>query len=59
MVHSLKSTSRAIGAKQLSELALTLEQAGRTGNIDLIKEKTPELLEIYRSLGESLAELVG
>jgi CheY-like chemotaxis protein/HPt (histidine-containing phosphotransfer) domain-containing protein len=48
-VHALKSTARIIGAKELSELALSLEEAGKSGNIDLIKEKTKTLLSLYRS----------
>ena len=54
MVHSLKSTSKAIGAAGLSELALTLEKAGRSGDTDMIREKTDELLLRYRELGKRL-----
>ncbi|MBE5836959.1 ATP-binding protein [Butyrivibrio sp.] len=54
-VHALKSTSRIIGAKKLSALALSLEEAGKAGNIELIKDKTAELLFLYRSYKEILS----
>ncbi|MBQ4530316.1 MAG: PocR ligand-binding domain-containing protein [Lachnospiraceae bacterium] len=46
-VHALKSTSKQIGADQLSELAAKLERAGNARDIDIIKEETGELLEQY------------
>lgn len=53
-VHSLKSTSLAIGAEELSEFAKKLELAGKEGDTDTVKKETPELLKMYRSLKESL-----
>ncbi len=47
-VHALKSSARIVGAKKLSELALSLEDAGKSGNIDFIKENTGTLLRMYR-----------
>ena len=46
-VHSLKSTSRAIGAVVLSELAEKLENAGNIGDTMYIKEHHSELLNRY------------
>ena len=57
-VHALKSTARIIGAKELSALALSLEEAGKSGNIDIIKEKTGELLTRYRSYKEILGGFI-
>ena len=57
-MHSLKSTSRIVGAKSLSDLAFQLEMAGKEANNSLIAEKTPGLLEMYRSLQEPLEEIV-
>lgn len=54
-VHALKSTARMIGATELSEMALSMEMAGKENNVDLIKEKNPELLKMYRAYKESLA----
>ena len=42
-VHALKSAARIIGAEKLSAMAEELENAGNT------LQKTPELLDIYRS----------
>lgn len=56
-VHSLKSTSRIIGAAELSKLAQTLEIAGNDGDISYIKENTNKLLDLYRSYRERLSVL--
>lgn len=53
-VHSLKSTSRQIGADLLSGLAANLERAGNDGNIDFIIGHTDELLDEYRRLRDIL-----
>ncbi len=53
-VHSLKSTSRQIGADELSALAAELERAGHDGDIGLIYEKTETMLAKYRAYKEIL-----
>ena len=53
-VHSLKSTSRQIGAMELADLAADLEKAGNEGNIALIKEKTAPMLAMYRQMKDIL-----
>ncbi len=53
-VHALKSSSRIIGAMQLSEEAKELEALGDNWDIDAIKEKNPAMLSHYRDLGEKL-----
>lgn len=53
-VHSLKSTSRQIGADHISEVAAELEKAGNDGNVALINEKTDGLIEEYLQLREAL-----
>ena len=58
-VHSLKSTSRSVGAMSVSELAKALEKAGNEGDIELIRAETPRLLEMYQSLSGPLAKLLG
>ena len=57
MVHSLKSTSRAIGAPDIYELALALERAAKDSDTGLLVKYTPELLKRYRSLKDQLDEL--
>lgn len=53
-VHSLKSTSRQIGADFLSGLAAELEHAGNEGNIEFIMQHTDEMLNEYLKLKEIL-----
>ncbi|MBQ6133502.1 MAG: response regulator [Lachnospiraceae bacterium] len=54
-VHALKSAARIIGAERLSDLSMKLEEAGKEGNIDFIKENTSSLLDQYRDLYERLS----
>ena len=68
-VHALKSSSRLIGAKELSEMALDMENTGNEyqkaiadGDVDkaaeslsVLEERTPVLLGLYRSYKEKLA----
>ena len=49
-VHSLKSTSKAIGALELSELAKDLEENGKNEEWEPIIARTPALLFLYREL---------
>ncbi len=54
LLHSLKSTSRAIGASALSEEAAKLEAAAKEGNNDIIKSELPGFLERYDLLRSEL-----
>ena len=49
-VHSLKSTSKSIGAMELSELAKDLEINGKNSEWGPIIARTPALLHMYRNL---------
>ena len=49
-VHSLKSTSKSIGAIELSELAKDLEASGKNSEWGAIIARTPALLAMYRAL---------
>ncbi len=53
-VHSLKNTSRQIGADHIADVAAEMEKAGNDGNIALINEKTDGLIEEYLLLREAL-----
>lgn len=53
-VHALKSTSRQIGADDLSELAAALEKAGKEDNIAFIEANTDRALSMYRELKDRL-----
>lgn len=58
-VHALKSSARLIGAMELSERAAFLEKCGNEENETEIAEKTPDLLEIYRSYKDKLSAAEG
>ena len=47
-VHALKSSALLIGAVPLSEAAKELEGYGKQGKTELLEEKTPDLLAMYR-----------
>lgn len=51
-VHALKSSARAIGASQLSELAKRLELAGKAGDYKVIVEENAELMKQYKLVAE-------
>ncbi|MCM1055580.1 MAG: PocR ligand-binding domain-containing protein [Bacteroides sp.] len=53
-VHSLKSTSKQIGADHLSKLAADLEHAGHEGDTEFIVQHTDEMLEEYLKLKDIL-----
>ncbi len=53
-VHSLKSSSRQIGANELADLAASLEAAGNNGDVALIDEKTEQLLSDFMRYKEIL-----
>lgn len=48
-VHALKNTARMIGALELSQAFYELEQLGNAQEEDALREKTPGVLEHYRS----------
>ena len=56
-VHALKSSSRLIGALELSELAAHLEKCGDEGDMESIEKETPVLLEKYRAYRGILSPL--
>ena len=48
-LHALKSTSLSIGGKRLSELALELEKAGKSGDAEFILAHHEEVLKLYEA----------
>nr|MCR4782796.1 response regulator [Lachnospiraceae bacterium] len=54
LVHALKSSSRLIGAIEISELAKELEAAGDREDSSFIEENTEKLLSMYRGLYEKI-----
>ncbi len=57
-VHALKSTSRLIGAVELSEKAAYLEKCCDSGKYDEVVKKTPALLELYLSYIDKLKPVI-
>ncbi len=58
-VHALKSSSRQIGAMELSEKAAKLEAAGHELDITYIKNNTEDMLNGYMKVKEILSEYFG
>jgi signal transduction histidine kinase/CheY-like chemotaxis protein/GGDEF domain-containing protein len=56
-VHSLKSTSRTIGAKELSKLAERMEAAGNAGDTATIDEYQDELMNLFSIVRYSLSKV--
>lgn len=56
-VHALKSTALTIGAEQLSECAKTLEQAGKTEDVDYIRNNHTLLLDLYDEVCKNIDKL--
>ncbi|MBD5144381.1 MAG: response regulator [Ruminococcus sp.] len=57
-VHGLKSSSLAIGAVGLSEMAKNLEQAGKEENYKQISEDTPALIARFSEITENIKPFV-
>ena len=53
-VHALKSNSKMIGAGAAATAFEELELAGRSGNTDDIKSKTPAALELYAGVIDAI-----
>lgn len=54
-VHAQKSIARLIGAMELGEKFFAMEKAGKNFQLDLIREKTPELLAEFYDYKERIA----
>lgn len=55
-VHALKSTSKMIGANDLSETAKQMEQAGKDGNVDFIKSGYENMMKMYADVIAEIEE---
>ena len=56
IVHSLKSTSRAVGIQDISERAAELEMAAMAGDTESVRKNAPELFSRYRDIGRQIKE---
>ena len=57
-MHGLKNAMKSIGANQLSEAAREQEFAVKENNLKLVDEKLDDILEQYRSIIDTLEELM-
>ena len=57
--HSLKSTSRTIGAEELSELAAGLERAAKEREISVIRRDHAQTMEMYQGVIDVLWREIG
>jgi HPt (histidine-containing phosphotransfer) domain-containing protein len=51
-VHSLKSIASTVGALPLSELCYTIEHAARNGEMNIVRQKHPLLMDMSRQVDE-------
>lgn len=58
LVHSLKSSSRTVGATEVSECARALEAAGKNNDTGILEEGTKQLLSMYKELEAPLKEIL-
>lgn len=54
VVHAIKSTSRTIGAEELSDKAKALEYAAADGDIAYIRDNNAELVTMYSDMLEKI-----
>ncbi len=55
-VHALKSTSKMIGAQNLSEMARKMEESGKAGDFDYIKENYDAMITEYDAVVEEIKD---
>ena len=55
LVHSLKSSSRTIGADALSEQAKALEAASKNNDMDYVKGHHDEFVRAFKELAEKIS----
>ena len=56
--HAIKSTSKTLGALELSDLALGQEMAAKDNNIDLVGDKHEEFIKAYKDMLEQLKSVI-
>lgn len=59
IAHTIKSTSKTLGALKLSELAMAQEEDAREGNEDELMKRHDEFLSEYCSILKQLSEYTG
>lgn len=59
LIHSLKSTSLSIGAKDISELAKELEEASDNSNEEFITDNYEKFITNYETLTKQISDALG
>ena len=57
-VHAIKSASRGAGANDLGEMAALLEEAGKQGDWDTIRQQFPSFMEDFHNMVENVGYYV-
>ncbi|MBO4337055.1 MAG: Hpt domain-containing protein, partial [Lachnospiraceae bacterium] len=57
-IHSLKSTSKALGAKELSELAAGSEAAAKSKDMETVRKNHEKVMELYLQLVTLIREYI-
>jgi len=57
-VHALKSASASIGAKELSEMAKSLEMAGKQQDLDYIKQHNSEFISALEAILDNINKVL-
>jgi CheY-like chemotaxis protein len=57
-VHSIKSTSYTVGAKQIGSIAEALEKAAAKGDVEFVKTRNGDLLEAMERLSPKLKDFL-
>jgi two-component system sensor histidine kinase/response regulator len=56
--HSIKGASANVGGEALRAVAFELEQAGKTGNLEAVRARLPELERQFARLKEAMSEFI-
>ena len=59
LIHSVKSSSKTIGAMDMFEKAMALEHAVTEDNIDYVLENHESVMKDYKELVDSLSGIIG
>lgn len=58
IAHAVKSTSKLIGANELSDLARALEEASGSGNMELVRAEHVPFMDSFTSQNKSIADTI-
>jgi|GEM_PF-2115085 len=58
IAHAVKSTSKLIGANELSDLARALEEASGSGNMELVRAEHVPFMDSFASQNKSIADTI-